>query len=918
MTDTLLLQDFITESVEHLEDMETKLLQLESDPGNREILNDIFKSVHTIKGASEYMGMERIAELAHKLEDLLDMLRKDATALIGDILNMLMYARDRIVLLIGDLELTQSEETRIDDVLAAIEGLMDNSDKSDLNKASSELPEEISETSYNFEIPADFISEARNYLEEMEANLSLLQNDPENKEAFNKLVKAIHTIKCGADYMEIDRIGALSRQLETFLLKIRQEELTLDIKTIQLIAAVPKRMAILIGELERTLTEETEIDDLSDAIRDLNKNFENVDSADDDMMIAEDGYTSEDAPAEQDDNIFDDEYDEEYDEELFNIFLEQLQDSIFVLRQVAGEMLYSGNQAGPLLEKYIDCIQGLYSSANYMGYEKLADYYEKWMEELHSASEAGHPGEGLDWQDFVEIKIIARINKIIKLFPQLQAGSAETDAAQEDIASVPGTDEITEGEDERDFHLEAAVIAAAANAQNSDNLDLYQDEKNFFESPDRFDLVIGDNEIAEATYANSSNKLNLYQDDEEFSESSDDFDLVIGDDEIAEATDAEIPDKIDLYQDYGKFSESSDAISPDKPDLIIENGEIDEAADESFIDTIDEENDESEVDDIDETEESDYSHDDGCPIPTDEKLPVVSLRFSDAPCQQETPVVETASDYKTEPDFNEIDLFASEKPILYNKLEKAFDHFMSDSSNSDSDVRLADSIEALFSPSLPQPQPNISLNIRLGQLEPEQHVEIPLIDNNENAHSVPSNLNIQSDPWAMLFSQEDIIWPDRENRNHPSLAQTQTLQVQINPADKALLHPEHPNQSLSESENWYEQLAELPQNGKSSASKPNLTISGPNIMGSKIEPKSPAQAHPICKNKHAMGKKQAAAQPKPGVQIKVQSDEKKALAADQATIMKVNSTEGVHSPNGRNQIISISSKVNFTININLI
>jgi len=315
MTDTALLQCFITESLERLEDMKTKLLQLESDPGNKEILNDIFISVHTIKGASACMRMERIAKLTQKLVNLLDMLRQDTIALTSDINDTLMYARDRMVLLIVDLELTQSEETTIDDILTAIEGFIENSDSSAVE-----------------------------------------------------------------------------------------------------------------------------------------------------MIATEDGYPDIKVPAEQDDDLFDDEYDEGYDKELFDIFLEQVKENIFNLRQVAGEMLYSNNQAGPFLEKYIDCIQGLYASANYMGYEKLAKYYEKWTDELHSILEAGHPGEGLEWKDYIETKILTRINKIIILFPQLQVGYAETDAVPEDIASIPGIDEISKGADEHDLDPEADAIAAGADA----------------------------------------------------------------------------------------------------------------------------------------------------------------------------------------------------------------------------------------------------------------------------------------------------------------------------------------------------------------------------------------------------------------------------------------------------------------------
>ena len=65
MIDLSLLQDFITEANEHLEEMESCLLQLEKAPDDKEIMNDIFRAIHTIKGASQFVGLARISELSH-------------------------------------------------------------------------------------------------------------------------------------------------------------------------------------------------------------------------------------------------------------------------------------------------------------------------------------------------------------------------------------------------------------------------------------------------------------------------------------------------------------------------------------------------------------------------------------------------------------------------------------------------------------------------------------------------------------------------------------------------------------------------------------------------------------------------------------------------------------------------------------
>jgi len=51
---------FLEESREHVDNMNQNLLELERDPGNLSILNDIFRSAHTLKGMSSTMGFEEM------------------------------------------------------------------------------------------------------------------------------------------------------------------------------------------------------------------------------------------------------------------------------------------------------------------------------------------------------------------------------------------------------------------------------------------------------------------------------------------------------------------------------------------------------------------------------------------------------------------------------------------------------------------------------------------------------------------------------------------------------------------------------------------------------------------------------------------------------------------------------------------
>ena len=76
VSDPNLLSEFATESLEHLETAEPLLLEMEKrGEGDPELLNEIFRAIHSIKGAAGFLGLENISGLSHALESLLMRLR---------------------------------------------------------------------------------------------------------------------------------------------------------------------------------------------------------------------------------------------------------------------------------------------------------------------------------------------------------------------------------------------------------------------------------------------------------------------------------------------------------------------------------------------------------------------------------------------------------------------------------------------------------------------------------------------------------------------------------------------------------------------------------------------------------------------------------------------------------------------------
>jgi two-component system chemotaxis sensor kinase CheA len=119
--DPVLMQEFLTESEELLQSMDQDLVQLESAPENEELLNRIFRAVHTIKGTSSFLGFDPLVRLSHRGEDVLSSLRRHEIPLTPRIMNALLAVRDQLGKMLTDIRGGGLQEYALDDLLNELE-----------------------------------------------------------------------------------------------------------------------------------------------------------------------------------------------------------------------------------------------------------------------------------------------------------------------------------------------------------------------------------------------------------------------------------------------------------------------------------------------------------------------------------------------------------------------------------------------------------------------------------------------------------------------------------------------------------------------------------------------------------------------------------------------------------------------------
>jgi two-component system chemotaxis sensor kinase CheA len=96
MGEETLINIFVEESEEILEELEIDLIQLEGNPQDDELINKIFRSMHTLKGSAGLTGLTDIADFVHHAEDVLDKIRNHSLQINYEIISLLLESRDII------------------------------------------------------------------------------------------------------------------------------------------------------------------------------------------------------------------------------------------------------------------------------------------------------------------------------------------------------------------------------------------------------------------------------------------------------------------------------------------------------------------------------------------------------------------------------------------------------------------------------------------------------------------------------------------------------------------------------------------------------------------------------------------------------------------------------------------------------
>ncbi len=224
--DAEILQDFLTESGELLDSLESSLVDLESTPTDLDLLNEVFRALHTIKGSASFLALTNVVEIAHAAETALNAARNQEFVVDRHAMDLFLEAIDILKtqfdeIRAGETELTQASATLVAQLVALGEGA--NSEAPDVNAGETDGVPGVGDDGFTrsplelsggkSDLLDHFVQDLEDTIERAEKQLAGLINESDRERHFLALSESAEELLPTTEFFEFDEMTDLIRLL---------------------------------------------------------------------------------------------------------------------------------------------------------------------------------------------------------------------------------------------------------------------------------------------------------------------------------------------------------------------------------------------------------------------------------------------------------------------------------------------------------------------------------------------------------------------------------------------------------------------------------------------------------------------------------------------------------------------------------
>jgi len=240
---TKLFEIFKVECDEHIQKLNSALVSLEASPDQTDLIEEIFREAHSLKGAARMMNFSAIEAISHHLETILGKVKNNELALSRDVNDLILKGLDAVEAIVHTIS-DVGEEGEVDSsailheleiVSKGIPGIREDINPEEEGLSEDENPSygDLNKQDYDklFEI---FSAESDEHIQKLSSALISLEATPDQSELIEEIFREAHSLKGAARMMDFRSIEGLSHHLETILGNVKNEgtPLTSDINSL--------------------------------------------------------------------------------------------------------------------------------------------------------------------------------------------------------------------------------------------------------------------------------------------------------------------------------------------------------------------------------------------------------------------------------------------------------------------------------------------------------------------------------------------------------------------------------------------------------------------------------------------------------------------------------------------------------------
>ncbi len=143
---------FLEESLDNLQTLNESLLDLEQNPEDNDKVNEIFRVAHTIKGMAATMGFNDVAELTHKMEDVLAKFRDGELKVTQEVVTVLFDCLDTLERMIDNIQSSSDESVDIENIIKSLENIAIEKETENVEDSTEIEEKDISSNDSSFEL----------------------------------------------------------------------------------------------------------------------------------------------------------------------------------------------------------------------------------------------------------------------------------------------------------------------------------------------------------------------------------------------------------------------------------------------------------------------------------------------------------------------------------------------------------------------------------------------------------------------------------------------------------------------------------------------------------------------------------------------------------------------------------------------